>query len=231
MFALLLATPLAALAQQTVGPQDRLRVDDVDPDWFETAAKLRLPGDEHEQQLIRRYPGQILRYGNLLALKLTNGKFVWLVDVRGDPTAGWFGCCEIFTLGDFWRDQEAYVVNAEFGEYHRSWLISERTAEVTVLDGTPHRDPLTLGLVVSVMASDMEGYRSEVWERYGDSWKRTYFCGELAYTTDFLRWEAPGRAVLGGPDHSGKIHEFILTKSDGTWHTDACDFNPSKGRP
>jgi hypothetical protein len=157
---------------------------------------------------------------------LDNGKFVWLVDLQGD---GSFGCCEIYRLDDFWADQGLYVVGVEFGEYSRWWLISARSAEVTVLIGPPHRDPLTSNLLVSLMASDMTGYQAEVWERAGSGWTRSYKCDQLAYTTDFIRWQAPGVAVIGGPDRTGKLHEHILSKSGGRWHTDACEDTKGDG--
>jgi len=226
-----LPLPIAAGAEQADGPQDRLRVGEVNPEWFRDAEKFPAWRGEQEHKLAQAYPGRILRYGNLLALKLDNGKFVWLVDMHGHPQFGWFGCCEVYRLEDFWSGQNDYVVDVSFDEYSRTWLISGAAAGVTILVGTPHRDPSTPGLVVSVLASDMSGYQAEVWERDANAWKRTYHCDQLAYTTDFIRWEGPGEVLLGGPDRTGQVHQFILARSDGQWRTDACEENTAGGRP
>ena len=77
----------------------------------------------------------------------------------------------------------------------------------------------------------MNGYRAETWEKDGSAWHRTYTCDQLAYATDFVRWESPGKAILGSPDAPGRMREHALTKLNGVWATDACEAVPTQRQP
>lgn len=122
--AFLLASHLPSAAEQMEGPPDRLRVGDVDPEWFDEARNPSPQADDQERRIAQAYPGRILRHGDLLALKLENGKFVWLVDMQSDPANAGFGCCEAYRLVDNWPNQKVYVVDVSFGEASRYWLVS-----------------------------------------------------------------------------------------------------------
>ncbi len=222
-----LGTARAQVAQTPPnGPVERLRVGPVDPEWFNL--RWSPPTDRpapfaREQLLADAYPGHILRWANLLALRLENGLFIWLVDM-GDTSVSGFNCCEFYRLEAYWPTLGSYLVHVDNVETGHRLLISDRTAETTRVVGPVYPDPRTPGLFVSVLASDTEGHRAEVWMREGTSWRRGYACARLIYPADFLRWEAPGRAVLGFRDApASPPREFTLTQHEGQWRTGACE--------
>ena len=208
------------------GPVERLRVAPVDPEWFNlqwVPPAHRAAAFAHEARLANAHPGDILRWANLLALRLKNGLFVWLVDMGDDSVSG-FNCCEVHRLEAYWPALGFYLVDVNQTETGYRLLISDRTADMTRVVGPVYPDPATPGLFVSVLASDMEGYRAEIWKLEGTSWQRRYACAQLTYPTDFLRWEAPRRAVLGFRDSdTGVLREFTLAEHDSQWRTDACE--------
>lgn len=210
-------------------PQPRLRVGPVDPYWLQ---KRWAPADgltaeraaefEVEARLARAHQGRIIRWSNLLALRLENGLFVWLVDM-GDASVAGFGCCEVYRLADVWPDLGFYVVFLSRDESAGYLLISARTAAAVETVWAPHRDPATPGLLVSVLSDDMLGNAAEVWHLENGAWRRAYHCPRLTYGTEFRRWDAPGRAVLTVPDGKGGEREVPLAREGGQWRTDTCE--------
>ena len=117
---------------------------------------------------------------NLLALKLDNGRYAWLVDLGDNPgdvakMAG-FGCCKFFRLLDYWPDIGTYVVSVDRGEISDVILISAHTADAVSVTGTPHRNPKNATLFVSETESDLLGYSLQVWELTRSHWRKVYDC-------------------------------------------------------
>jgi hypothetical protein len=205
---------------------ERLRIAPIMPSWIEMIDKYPVRPDSKEHGISRNYPEHIVRWGNLLALKLKDGDYIWLVDMEGHVSG--FGSTEVYTLEDYWTDQDLYVVRVGFNESSEHWLISARTAKVTILYATPYRDPANPYLFITVGSRGMMTYAAEVWEGQGDSWVRRYKCDALEYRDEFfqygvalLRWDGPGRAILAAPEPY-HTREFLLAKIDGRWRTDAC---------
>jgi hypothetical protein len=168
------------------------------------------------------FPGKILRWSNLLALKLENGKFVWLTDMGIDGTVAGFDCCEIFRLQDYWSDIGYYVVNVHKGENGSTLVVSDVTANFIEVKGHAYRDPKMPGLFISVLTDDMEGYSAEVWELKNSSWKQVYKCNDLIYNTSFFGWEEPRRAIFLITERDGTTRKVPLSEDEGVWKTEAC---------
>ncbi len=202
------------------GPPDSLRIGPIDPYWIEAAARYPARPGTNEHRLSSAYPDRILRWGNLLALKLNNERFLWLVDMKGHE--GGFGASEFYELQDYWPDQGVYIVGVEFGEHGQHWLISARTARVTKLYAAAYRHSAAPGVFITSGSFTMGSTSAEVWEGGGDAWVRRYKCDYLADDAVFLRWDGPGRAILGASDPQHRSEEFVLAKTNGQWHTNAC---------
>lgn len=173
-----------------------------------------------ESSLAGKYPGKILRWTNLLALKLDNGFFVWLVDM-GDGTVSGFGCCETYRLRDYWPDTGTYVVALSQDETGSTLLISERTADYVQVSGTPYRNPANGKLFASAQQDDMNGWTLQVWELSQDRWAKLYDCRNLYYGAVFARWTGPRSAELDQSEEAKT--KFTLSATDGIWKTDACE--------
>lgn len=220
LFALaVMASPVLA-NDSDPGPPDSLRIGPIDPEWIRIAARLPSRPGTDEHRLSTAYPDRILRWGNLLALRLNNGKYLWLVDMDG--TASGHHSSEMFTLKDHWPDHGVYIVGVDFNEYSEHWLISARSAKVTKLYATPYRDPTNPTLFVTVGSHWMGASSAEVWEGAGETWVRHYKCDYLEHEARFLRWDGPGRAILASEYPQHRSEEFLLTKTNGRWHTNAC---------
>lgn len=221
--AALLATTLLASSQPVwandpaPGPPDSLRIGPLGPIWTAAPAVDSSHHETSEYRLSNAFPGRIGRRGNVLVIKLDGGKFVWLTDIKEDGSQ-----VEEYSLQDYWPDHNVYIVDVNFNEYSEHWLISARTANVTKLYAKPYRDPSNPAVFITVGIRYMDSTSAEVWEGQGDIWVRHYKCDNLDEGADFLRWDGPGRAKLAAPEPYPRTREFILTKTNGEWYTDAC---------
>lgn len=218
--------PPSALAQTESGPQRRLAVGGVDREWFKIPWKPSAGYEksfETDIKLSQMFPGKILRWSNLLALKLENGQFVRLTDMGIDDTVGGFNCCEIFRLRDYWSDIGHYVVYVDRFETSNTLIISDITANFIEVKGHPYRDSMVPGLFIAVSSDDMEGYSAELWELENSAWKQVYKCEELVYNTSFFGWEEPRRAIFLITERDGTTRKATLSEDKGVWNTVACE--------
>jgi len=213
--------------QTILAPAPRLKISAVDPQWFSrrTPPDERRAEFEREHALAEQYPGKILRWMNLLALKLDNGLFVWLVDVGDNPadlagTSG-SGCCESYRLQDYWPDLGLYVVTLNRSEIGSTLLISQQTADVLSVAGTPHRNAADTTSFAATTASDLEGYSVQVWGRTQTRWTKLYECQNLIYGATFAEWTGPKSLDFAVDGHPEK--RYKLSATGGAWQTDACE--------
>jgi hypothetical protein len=219
-----------AFGQTDGGPQPRLQIGSINENWLGSFWKPpagREKEFETESRASKLYPGKIVRWSNLLALKLENANFVWLVDMGNDPDTGGFGfyCCAIYRLMDYWSDVGYYIVDINQGETGGALIISDKTADFIKVSWPPRRDPVTPGLFITVPTGDFGPGTAEVWELKKTGWRQVYKCQNIVYGTEFSGWEGPRRALLSITAQDGSVRKAVLAEDNGVWHTDACEKN------
>jgi hypothetical protein len=233
--ALLAATLLGngqpALANDPdTAPAETLRIAPVD-EYLRRSANTGPRPDNEELRLSVKYPDHVLRKGNLLALKLENGRYVWLVDLviwlpQNDGSIEKSGASawpvEIYSLKDYWPDHGVYIVEVDLNEAWEHLLISAKTAKATKLYAMPYRDPTNPHVFITIGPRFMGLYATEVWEGQDGAWFREYKCDGLAEHAEFRRWDGPGRAIIAVPLSATEMQETLLAKTNGQWHTNAC---------